>query len=591
MRAPGEELASTGGYSTENCCTVAATPSAAAGSVLTVERGLYVMIAIAALAVRLIRLGSAPLLYEELPTALAATQLLRGLPIATQDYLPLLLNGQLAFLTPHTSTTSVRLWTALCGGLLPLLAYRERQWLGRIGALAAAGFTAFSPTWVYAGRTADGAVVAVTLSLLGMGLLRRADNESPRRGLVGMALLGCALTAGPQSLSIFVAVLGAALLSGQLATMKRVLGQRAAIAGRQVPVLAVLGLTWALVSTTFLLLPGGIGAGIELIARWFVAADQASSPPLLQAVLVQAVYEPVVLVLGLYGLVTGSLQRKQPERMLGWWLLIALLLTTLFGHRSAQWTITFSLPLTLLAGRAVQRLVESGSCALDRYGATALAAGAVFATLTLVSTANALRAPNLAWMAWLGLALLLATLVAYGIWSTGRSAMKVAVALLLCGTLALSLRGTVALAWDRARDPYEPLLRDSVSAQVGELEPLLQSLSVTYSGDPRSVSVVYEQALEPYLAWSTREYPNARSTVRVSEHSGAPILISTARADGQGPAGYVVQGLILRDTLPTGGRSVTQAIQWLLQRQRGPVATDEQIQIWVKLQSGGQDGE
>ena len=179
---------------------------------LTMEAALYGLLALCALAVRLTALGRWPLLPEEVPTALAATHALAGQGPLAHGYLPLLFDAQLLLLSLKSSPFAARLFTALVGSWLVILPYCARGWLGRYGALTVAALMALSPTWVYAGRTADGAAVSIGLGVLGLVLLAGPqDRLCPRRARVGAASLGLALASGPQVVGVLLtlAIVGA----------------------------------------------------------------------------------------------------------------------------------------------------------------------------------------------------------------------------------------------------------------------------------------------------------------------------------------------------------------------------------------------
>jgi len=578
---------------TKECIDLAKNPCLPAW--LTVEVALYGLLAVLALVVRVAELGRWPLLPEEVPTGLAAAQALRFETIEARGYMPLLFDTQLLLLSSHTSPATVRLFTALVGSLLVLLPYRERAWLGRQGALAVATVMAFSPMWVYAGRTADGAVVSVGLGLLGLSLMRQIGPAS--RGWVAGAAgaaLGLALAGGPQVLSLLIPALLAGLYRWWGAPiLERIAGtepwQRPAVRTLAISLL----LAWLLAATTGLLIPGGLGNAVDVLGSWFGTLFASSALPLYQTPLVFAVYEPLVLLLGLLGIYQGVRERRPLETALAIWLLIALVFATLLGHRDARWMITVSVPLTLLAGRAVQMLSELRFYAQNRYDAIALGAGFCMAGLCYVELAGYLQTLDATylWLALLSLGLVGGVLTAYGAWAGKLAAGRVAVSLILAAALVFTIRGSVALAYDRARDPWEPLLYGPTSGALPQFESFLQHVSLTEAGDPRAMDIRYEQSLGPHMAWLLREYPNARATVRIGEQSGATVLIGEPRAREDAPLGYAGQSFSLREWPPADARSSVEIIKWLLYRQPGPEASPERFWVWVKIEPGGDHGE
>ena len=315
--------------------------------------------------------------------------------------------------------------------------------------------------------------------------------------------------------------------------------------------------------------------------------------PIHHSLVVFAIYEPLALILGLFGLVRGLRERSPLDASFGIWLILALLFTTALGHRDARWILSVSLPLALLAGRAVQYLVERSALQMTRREGLAFAAGLCLVAFSYVELGGYLQlgqGPYLG-LAGLGAGLLIAALIGYAVWVGRAGALRVGVCLILALALVLTIRGSVALAYDRARDPWEPMLNGPTSGTLDTFGPFLEHLSLLRAGDPRAVDILYEQRLGAGIPWLLREYPNARETVRVGAQSGATILISAMREADAEPPGYVGQSFSLREWRPEDARSVTQLLEWVLFRQPGPEAVREAFWVWVRVEPGGGDGE
>jgi predicted membrane-bound mannosyltransferase len=130
-------------------------------SKLTVEIGLYAILATLALALRLYRLGLAPLSTSEAMLSVAA---LRGMAIPTGASPLLYWVNAFLFSTFGAGDTLVRLLPALAGSVLVLLPALMRERIGRVGALGAAALLAISPVAIFTSRTASGdALVAAVM--------------------------------------------------------------------------------------------------------------------------------------------------------------------------------------------------------------------------------------------------------------------------------------------------------------------------------------------------------------------------------------------------------------------------------------------
>lgn len=558
---------------------------------LTVERALYGGLLAAALALRLAGLGHAPLLAEELPTALAAWEALQGHAPGANGYAPLLLDVQAPLFFLRSSALAVRLLPALAGALLVALPWLLRPWLGRVGALAAATLLAFSPGWVYAGRVADGALLSVALGAAFVTLCWRYLISGDLRHARWAAV---ALAAGLAAGSAIYTLLGGAALLAAAAWRRATAEQRDQAAARwrlarQKRVPALCALTLFALATGLGLNPGGLGAAADLAGAWVRAlAPNASGLPWYHTPRALALYEPLVLLLAAIGAYQGLRRKRALEAGLLLWLVLALLLGTALGHREARWLLGALLPLTALAARGAQALAEA-AIAFAPEDAAPFFLGLVlmgFARLQFAYYARTLD-PLFAVYGGFALGILLLGLIGYGIWVRPQAAGRAALLLLGISAAAVSVRGTTALAFDRARDAWEPLLHRPASASLVRLDPLIESLSLQLAGDGRIVDVLYEEDLGPQIAWALRQYPNAQATVRVGAQPTQTLLITGPRDVGEAPPGYVGQRFALWEAPDPQKQDWLFWLRWLLYRPPGPQPHQEPFWVWARIPTDG----
>ena len=170
---------------------------------VSLESALYVVILIAAVAMRFSYLGYWPLLSGEVRQAWEAWNLLQGGIPETTSYSPLLFTGNLFnFFAFGASDAVARLWPVLFGAILVFLPYLLRNKLGRAGALVAAALLALSPTFLYFSRVLDGNIVAAACALalvvVACGYISAGAPDARHKYLyAGAIILPLALMSGP----------------------------------------------------------------------------------------------------------------------------------------------------------------------------------------------------------------------------------------------------------------------------------------------------------------------------------------------------------------------------------------------------------
>jgi uncharacterized protein (TIGR03663 family) len=350
-------------------------PVAMEPSAVSVEMLLYLGILVMGLAVRLFQLDAWPLSASESQTALAAWLTVQGYRPDTWGMSSLLIYGTaLGFVPLAAGDATARLTPALLGAALVGLPWFLRSRLGRAGALATALVLALSPSFLFFSRSLDGGIVVATG---GLGLLvcalRYVDKPRPVWLYAGAACLALLLMADGSGWATIV-VLGAGL-----AWVIRRGGRSAgwlnlAAALRSTRLLGFLAGLLMLVSTGLLVNLGGLQHGVlDPLLTWLGGLlPGVSALPWSYHLTNLLVYEPLLVVFSVVAvglLVYDRRPRKDDEEpetggrgflaLLGAWVLISLAWTTISAAKPASATLHAALPMALLAGWAIGRLVTA----------------------------------------------------------------------------------------------------------------------------------------------------------------------------------------------------------------------------------------
>jgi uncharacterized protein (TIGR03663 family) len=561
--------------------------------VFTVEAALYFLLGITALGLRLWDLGSRPLPAAGSATAWQAWRALQGQPYDLSGQSPLLVFGNVVvFLLFGASDAWARLLPALAGSLLAVLPWFLRRELGRVGALAAAAILTFSPTLLFFSRSLDGSSVAAAGALLlVICFLRYRQTAQMRYVYVGAVTLALMLLSGPSTYGVLfifgVYLLGVWLLSARASANDRQAGailppsadlSRAAIVG---------GAVFVLVATGLLTNLGGIQAGlVDGVTGWLSAfAPRVGGLPWFYPGLLLLLYEPLALVFGLLGLTWLAIDWRrsgQPTSLagfLGYWFLAGLLLALLAGGKSPAAIVTLLVPLALLAGVAIGRLVE----ALDRP--TLLDNGALYLALLLPLIAFGIAA-------WLSpsslfggrfaslekriltvelivlfvLLLALITLAVRYILRLRAAGTAVALALFALGILGvLTLHSSWAVGYHTSAG--EPLALSVTLPKTRLLIADVDDLAGQLKG--QQTEIVVDPALQLPLAWYLREYRNV-TYVRLTATPKAPLVLVAQENEATAKpllAGYAAQRYRLQAVWTPAALQGIDWARWLLYRE------------------------
>jgi len=563
---------------------------------LTVERALYGGLALLALILRLYGLGRRPMQPQEARQALAAWRLLQGQSIEAVGYSPLLLTADFVlFALLGANDLAARLLPALLGTLLVLLPYGLRRWLGDGGALLAAALLALSPLALFNARYVNEApAVAASVLLLLIALAHWLEDR--QAGAIHLAAGGLAslLLAGPGAYTMLLILASFGLLlwltHRRLGLGKewRQLGTawhdcQGQFHGAAISFLLIIGL----ISTCFLLNPGGLQALLDLLPTWgrrFVIASDGL--PWLQYLALLPLYEPLPLIFGLAGVISSWRKRDLWGLFLSYWALAALVLTSLMAGRGADEALLVILPLVLLAGRflgqQLPRWLPEVTWGQEGFFLALTSGLTVYATLQL--SFFSLRG-SAAYLQAIGVVILLiaALFASIAHWLGREAACRgVCLFLLLIGGLA-----TLSTGWHLnfvyLADPHELTLAAPVSLEVRTLLSDVGRLSSQRAIDERALDITLHRDLAFPLAWYLRDHPKAKVVEALGPTVDSAAVIAPAAEESPSLSGpYGGQDYLLRSWWDPGTLRGADWGKWLLRRQAITPPQEERVILWVR---------
>ncbi|MFB0546711.1 MAG: hypothetical protein ACETWB_07360, partial [Anaerolineae bacterium] len=445
----------------------------------------------------------------------------------------------------------------------------------------------------------SGSEMLVTTCALAMvvGLFGYLEERRPLYLYVSLAALALSLSAGRAAYTVvfvfgtFFVLLALAERFGRAGTAwasvadawRTVRGEREGWRG-YVIFFAVL---FVLVCTAFLTNFGGLQAGIDLFPAWLRQfAPQAAEQPWYYHFQLLIAYEPLILVFGLIGLGFYLGRRELFATFLTYWLVVILYLYAMAPGRTPGDMTLILLPLTILAGtllgRLLEGLVERASWGREGLLLTLASPALVYLLFQLSSYATSGRSAYLV-LVIVALFFPLGLVALYWIWFGGGTALRGGglILLLILGFLTLGFGW--GLNFRHESDPREIMATAPTSPDVLNLLKTLERFSSEREGDKHVVAITVDEATGPVLAWYLRDFRNAHFVTDPGSSTDTAAVITLARDTAPALAeGYGGQDFLLRSSWRLEGLSGADLARWFLYRQATtPVQTNKVI-LWVK---------
>jgi hypothetical protein len=510
----------------------------------TSELSIYWLAFLLALALRLFQLGAAALTDIEAGWALQAFGLAHGQPVILGAQPVYLLLTGLLFSVFKDTNFLARLFPALVGSLIvwvPLYFQHwmgEAKWLRRAGVLLAFGL-AIDPGLVSLSRQVGSPMPALVFSLLFLASLYH------RRMVWTGFFAGLALLSG-------VAFVQGVLILGFSWGLNRLVSRTSAppetgenegapptgaFSAESIRVaLLAFALTLLFAGTLFFQAPQGLAALADTIPAYLKTWVASSGIPILRLPASLLVYQPLVLIFAIYGIVqvwVGEIvDPTTRQRMLGLgiWALVGLLFPLVYTGRQVGELAWALIPLWALAAVALSRAILSETDRPTRILALCLAL--LLFVLSVVGWFNLLSIGRyqvdvaVYWAIIIGAFILglIAVLLVLAGWSS--SAAKMGVVWSLCFVLGLQLIsntwGIVVVRQNSAQELWAP---PPTTAQTDLLLTTLGDLSSWHTGLRDQLEIIELTDL-PSLKWVLRHFPNTHFQTSLSSAESPPVVIT-----------------------------------------------------------------
>ncbi|MCI0476191.1 MAG: hypothetical protein L0Y55_08090, partial [Anaerolineales bacterium] len=367
-------------------------------------------------------------------------------------------------------------------------------------------------------------------------------------------------------------------------------------------------LTFALTATAFMLRRDGVGAAFELFGAWLAGLQPSAAfyDPLRLLI----IYDPLPLFLGVVALIQLSFVEIDDRartffNALTFWIVIAFVVYSIGADKNPARVVVLAVPLTMLAGWCIGAWLERAAqetdaeffiaqeipvyifaCVIGAFLYLVIVElatrGTLAATAVLARVFGWERLPDatldlqiIAALIVIALAAITFLIVATVGW---RRAPTIGLALALTLFALWTLRQMAMLNYADALNAREYLVARAASANVRDLENDLRDISRWRANDSFTLNLLADEALSPIVAWTLRDFRNARFVARPSVTQDTQALLLAGRASA--PASDWMGQTYTLETRRVAGAS-SGWLRWLIFRDAGALDSSS-VTLWMR---------
>ena len=567
---------------------------------LTVESGLYILLVLLAAALRFSALGRQPLQEQEATLALDAWRFYTGGAAAIRGHSPLLFHGNvLLYLLFEAGDYVVRVLPALAGTAMVGLSYLLRPQLGRRGALIAAAFLAFSPSFVFFSRLLNGDIIIAAASLaLVAGIFGYARQGKPWQLYMAAAALAISLVAGGAAYATLMVLAGFFLApifrsrftKGTDSSTSPVWFSEKPRPGVALTALGIFVALFLLVATGLLVNLHGLQAALDLFSSWVGQFSPASdTQPWTYYLTLLVAYELPVLLFGLAGACYLT-RRDAFSAFLVCWFAVSLVLYSIMGTKPPSGILHMLTPLALLAGRAIGDLLrqvrEGEQWLWARLTVVVSIPAVAHLVIQMAAFGNAEDPGDPRYLVLILLSLfflLCVTLIAGVLSLDWRTSLRSGALLILVALAGLMVHVTWRLNYYRPGNPLETLVENPTSSDVRNLVQAIEDFSNQQERARDSVGITVTGDEDPLVGWYLREFPNL-AFVSGAVLSTTPVVITGSEEDPHLPD-YRGARFRVQTSWQASGLPGHDLVNWFLFRESLSRPEYRDVVMWVAPES------